>query len=178
MGKYQQKSARSFVHNILIICSQELAKHFCIPPVFDEREIEIRLGSSGGHPEIILLEQDFPECKDCQTLFLSHVIKWCVTEKSALNLSEPTRNLSLVFAIGLAKVLLQDALFLWYCVIIEEHVPNHEGDHESDTPIENYPSKQEDQFGNIHRVARITVKPIREQIRLVQFEIYSHGGLS
>jgi hypothetical protein len=93
---------------------------------------------------MIIPEQEFPRYKDYQTLFFPHVIKCCVAEKSASNLSEPTRDLSLVFAIGLAQVLLQDTLFLRYCVMSEEHVPNHEGDDESNTPIENYPSKQED----------------------------------
>ena len=31
-----------FVHNILMMCSHEPAKHFPIPPVFDKREIRIR----------------------------------------------------------------------------------------------------------------------------------------
>jgi hypothetical protein len=40
--------------------------------LFDERKIWIRLGSCSGHRAMIPLEQEFPRCKDYQTLFLPH----------------------------------------------------------------------------------------------------------
>jgi hypothetical protein len=100
-----------------------------IAPVLDERNIRESLGVSCGHRAMIPLEREFPRCKDYQTLFLLPVLKCWAADKSALNLSEPTRDLSLVFAIRLAKVLLQDMLLPWHCVIIEEHKPNYEGNH-------------------------------------------------
>ena len=36
-------------HFILMFRSPERLKNFCIPPVFDERDIRIRLGDGCGH---------------------------------------------------------------------------------------------------------------------------------
>src|SRR5947207_3136008 len=108
----------------------------------------------------------------------SHVFKCCAAEKSASNLSKPTTDSALIFTIGLAKMGLHDTLFPRHCVIVEEQIPNHERDHESDTPIENYPSKQEDQFSKIHRVARIGIHSALQQIALVQFPFDSLRRLS
>lgn len=167
---------RKRIYSNLIESRVHHLEYVACDPV-DERDVRERLGSRSGYTEMIPLEQEFPRCKNYQSLFLSYVIKCCIADKSALNFSDPARDFLFVFTIVLAKVLLQDTLFLRYCVIIEGHVPNHEGDDESNTPIENYPPKHEDQFGNIHRVARIAVKPIGEKVWLVQFKIYSPGCL-
>src|SRR5215510_9273117 len=93
-----------------------------------------------------------------------------------LNLTKPARDLPLIFNICLTEMCLQGTLLKWNSIIIEEYVPDHESDYESNTSVENYPPKQESQFSEIHRMARERIGPAPQKVIFIQLPFHPLNG--